>query len=45
MKKTTPLEHVDYIPPKADIIHIHFQGIICQSGEAPDMNEGWRFDF
>lgn len=51
MKETTPFEHVDYIPPKvnyippkADIIHIRIQGIICQSGEAPDMNEGWRFD-
>ena len=43
MKETTPFEHVDYIPPKADIIHIRIQGIICQSGEAPDMNEGWRF--
>lgn len=47
MKETTPFEHfehVDYISPKADIIHIRIQDIICQSGEAPDMNEGWRFD-
>ena len=44
MKKNTPFEHVYYISPKADIIPIRFQTIICQSGEAPDMNEGWRFD-
>lgn len=45
MKKTTHLERVDYIPPEAYIIPIKCQDIFCKSGEVPDMNEGWRYDF
>lgn len=45
MKTTTPLECFDYIPPQAEIININCQNVLCQSGEAPDMKEGWTFDF
>lgn len=45
MKKTTSFECIDYIPPKADVIYISCQNVLCQSGEAPDMNEGWKLDF
>ena len=45
MKKNTPFECIEYIPPKADIVHVSCHDILCQSGEAPDMNEGWILDF
>lgn len=45
MEKTTHFECIDYIPPQAEILDINCQKVLCQSGEAPDMREGWRFDF
>lgn len=45
MDKNMQFECIDYIPPKANIIYVNCQEVLCQSGEAPDMGEGWRFDF
>ncbi|MBQ0077747.1 MAG: hypothetical protein KBS55_03825 [Bacteroidales bacterium] len=44
MEKITQLECIDYIPPQADILHVNCQKVLCQSGEVPDMQEGWKFD-
>lgn len=45
MKTTTHFECIDYIPPQVDSLFINCQDVLCQSGEAPDLNEGWKFDF
>lgn len=44
MEKNAHFECIEYIPPKADIIHVNYQTILCQSGEVPDMREGWELD-
>lgn len=44
MKNNSPVECISYIPPQVDIIHINCQNVLCQSGEAPDMQEGWTYD-
>lgn len=35
----------EYISPEANVIEISGQGVICQSGEAPDMQEGWSLKY
>ncbi len=45
MKNNTTLECTDYIPPKADITLMDCRNVLCQSGEVPDWDEGWKFDF
>lgn len=35
----------EYVSPEVNVIEIHGLGIICQSGEAPDMQEGWSLKY
>lgn len=37
----TVFTHGEYVSPEVDVIEIKGHGVICQSGEAPDMQEGW----
>ncbi len=34
-----------YNPPVTEVIELKAEGIICASGEAPDMEHGWDLDF
>ena len=34
-----------YNPPVTEVIELKAEGIICASGEVPDMGHGWDMDF
>ena len=36
---------ITYEPPLTEIIEIQSEGIVCASGEAPDMEHGWDLVF
>ena len=34
-----------YVLPECEVLEMQPEGIICASGEVPDMEHGWDLDF
>ena len=39
------LRLITYESPVAEVIEVMLEGIVCDSGEVPDMGHGWDLDF
>ena len=39
------LRLITYESPVTEVIEVMFEGIVCASGEVPDMEHGWDLDF
>ena len=47
MKKFSPncTPRIPYEAPSVEVLELKCEGIICQSGKAPNMEHGWDLDF
>ena len=39
------LRLITYESPVTEVIEVMLEGIVCDSGEVPDMGHGWDLDF
>ena len=39
------LRLITYESPVTEVIEVMLEGIVCASGEVPDMGHGWDLDF
>ena len=39
------LRLITYVSPVTEVIEVMLEGIVCASGEVPNMERGWDLDF
>ena len=47
MKNFSPnsTPRIPYEAPSVEVLELKYEGIVCASGEVPDMEHGWDLDF